>query len=157
MRKSDKNQGKRHREKILSIIKDKGQVSLAELRKNTTRQAVHYHIPELCKEKLIRPYIKGSGLKDEEIFYTFIQRYERPQDILGLMEEMCDKDTSVAAQACNEFIELCAKKGVDKDSAKTLAYSVMSGAKGFKERLAFHLSRCETTDVFILFGLVGAE
>ncbi|MFA4956366.1 MAG: hypothetical protein WC556_05255 [Candidatus Methanoperedens sp.] len=98
-------QENRNKEKIIGLIKQKD-ISLADLKENATRQACFYHLPSLIEKKIIRPYIKGTGLKDDNIFYTFINDYEQPQDVLKLINTMCDTNIAVSSQAIPAFINL---------------------------------------------------
>lgn len=88
-----------NKEKILSLIKQKD-ISLAELKKNATRQACFYHLPMLVEKNLIKPYVKGSGLNDEDIFYTYVDNYEQPQYVLNMINKMCD------TQVISDFVNL---------------------------------------------------
>lgn len=107
MNESDNKTEKKISEQIYEYIKKKGSVSLEELRKKWYRQAILYNIPKLCKDNRIKSYIKGSGLKDNEIFYTILQPYEQPQDIKELIERLTSTDKTVSSQAFEEFVKLC--------------------------------------------------
>lgn len=43
---------------------------------------------------------------DEEICFTFANRYEHPQDVLNLIDEMCGDDLELRGQAKSKFIDL---------------------------------------------------
>lgn len=109
MEETDKKNRNRHEKTIITLVKQKD-TSLAELREKTSRQAVLYHIPKLYEDNLIRAYIKGAGVKDDEIFYTFVNRYEYPQEIRKLIDCMCVNDIQVEPQFFNEFVELYIKR-----------------------------------------------
>ncbi|VVB94065.1 Uncharacterised protein [uncultured archaeon] len=106
---------KRHRETILKLLEQKD-VSLAELKLKTSRQAVHYHLSILYKEGRIRPYITGLGLglKDSEIFYSIKKSYENPQEISELIDKLRNRDNTISEPARSEFIGLYMKKARKK-------------------------------------------
>lgn len=140
MEEINKKNRNRHEETIITLVKQKD-TSLAELRKKTSRQAVLYHIPKLCTENLFRVYVKGSGVKDEEIFYTFVNNYKYPQDVLKLINEMCNYNTAQASQAFNDFVKLCIGKGAQEEEALRIAHALMANFMiGLKEQLAFYLT-----------------
>lgn len=103
----------KHGETILRLL-EKRDVSLAELKKKTSRQAIHYHLPILYRGGRIKPYIKGdgTGLKDEDIFYTLTKRYEHPQEIIELCNEMQSADKIIRDRAKRKFINLCIKRNL---------------------------------------------
>ncbi|MCG2736602.1 MAG: hypothetical protein L6282_09440 [Candidatus Methanoperedenaceae archaeon] len=103
----------KHRETILKLL-EKRDVSLTELKKKTSRQAIHYHLPILYKSGRIKPYIKGdgTGLKDEDIFYTLTKRYEHPQEIIELCNEMQSTDKIIRDRAKKKFINLCINRNL---------------------------------------------
>lgn len=113
--------------KILEYIKQNGSVSLAELEKlGIKRQTLRYNLRKMCREKLIRPFIKmkpNVGFvfpEDDEIYFTYTNSYEYPQDVLKLINEMCGNDIPLASQAHNEFISLCVEKGGKEEFEKFL-------------------------------------
>lgn len=101
------------KDKILKEIQKKGFASLAELTAiHETRHVVLYHIRKLIKNEDIRAYIKlkqdseSRSILDEEICFTFANRYEHPQDILNLINEMCGDNSELRGQAKLKFIDL---------------------------------------------------
>lgn len=101
------------KDKILKEIQKKGFASLAELTAiYETRHVVLYHIRKLIKNEDIRVYIKirrdseSRSILDEEICFTFANRYEDPQDVLNLINEMCEDNSKLRGQAKLKFIDL---------------------------------------------------
>lgn len=156
--------------KILEYIKQNDSVSLAEFeRLRIKRQTLRYNLRKMCREKLIRPFIKMKpevGFvfpEDDEIYFTYTNRYEYPQDVLKLITDMCGNDIPLASQAHNEFIRLCMEKGSKEEfekipprqpnshslvlepakieSVRRLAIQLMSNlVPGLKEKIAFALT-----------------
>ncbi len=126
----------KYEEKILDYLKRNGKASLKELKQlHKQHQQISYNIRRLLSEKMIRAHIeidvgivKSIGITEDEIFFTLINRYEYPQDILNLISKMCCKDTSKASQAFIEFINLCKEKGLEEDAARRTAHLIMSEA-----------------------------
>lgn len=167
---SKKESRKRHKKNILECIKQRGSVSKAELKKKWLRQSIRYNIPQLCKEGLIRPYIKGNGLNDEDIIYVYVNKFDYPQEVLELMERMCDRDISKASKGFDDFIDLYMRRlkangaileeryknkytkevwekiwelhmKEEEHHAKQLAWALMSGMTPIKkEEVAFKLT-----------------
>ncbi len=130
----------------------------------------------MCKDKLIRPFIKmkpNAGfvlLEDDEIYFTYINGFEYPQDVIQLIDQMCCEDVNTASQAFEVFVDLykeCDKiehgymsftedgsvLGADSEegkisieegkikTAKKVAYALMSGMiPCLKEKIAFELT-----------------
>lgn len=99
------------RDEIINRITKKGYATLKELKeiKNTTRQNIQYHIKILCENNKIQPQIKGTGLKDEEIFYTLFND-EHPTNVLNLIGRMCSVDVATSEKAIIEFVNLYVKR-----------------------------------------------
>lgn len=120
-----------YKQKIKNYLKEKGKANLKELKelyKKTEANQVTYNIRRLLAENEIRPHIeidpkipvKPIGIADKEIFFSLINRYEAPQDILKLIEDMQSKDIPFALQAQNEFINLCMNRGSEKWHSKMM-------------------------------------
>lgn len=157
-------------EKIIKLVKDNEAISLAELdKKGISRQTLRYNLRKLIKEGIIKSYVKISDDKgftlprDEELFFTYTQnRFETPQEILKLIDDMCSNDKIKSSQALENFIGLYKEydtfeygyspditlsdqekeKEQDEDRtnrAKKLAYALMSGIiPNLKEKVAHH-------------------
>jgi hypothetical protein len=146
--KQPKEENKNIREKIIHYIENKGSANLVELKKLGIRQTVQYNIRNLCKDYIIRAHIEGTGLKDDEIFFTIVNRYEHPQYVKRLIDQMCYDNTTLAAQSFKDFIHFCETKNVLPNDAKILLdqmhYDNSNLAnQGFNEFV--HL--CETKNV----------
>lgn len=163
--------------KILEYIKQKSSVSLAELEKlDIKRQTLRYNLRKMCRDKLIRPFIKmklGVGFvlpEDDEIYFTYTNGFEYPQEVKQLIDQMCSEDVNTASQAFEVFVDLYKERdkikhgymritedgsvfGADSDegknsieeekikTAKKVAYALMSGMiPRLKEKIAFELT-----------------
>lgn len=133
------------KDKILKKIQKNGLASLAELTAiHETRHIILYHIRKLIKNEDIRAYIKikqdseSRSILDEEIFFTFANRYEDPQDILNLITEMCGDNSELRGQAKLKFIDLYVERVKTTEPArKRLAKKQYIGERrteeGFEE------------------------
>ncbi len=105
------------RKKILALLESKD-MSRRELANNgISRQARAHHVPILIEEGLITSYKTGN-----ELFYTLINHYDRPQDIFKLIEKM--KQGNEAAK--ETFINLCKAQDVPEEDAKRLALDLVT-------------------------------
>lgn len=160
-----------YKQNIKTLIKSNGKASLTEIKKlNKAHQPVLYNLRRLLAENEIRPHIevnheivKSIGITDNELFFTLVNRYEYPQDVLKLINDMCGENLELASQAHNEFIRLCMEKGSKEEfeklpprqpnshslvlepakieSVRRLAIQLMSNmVPGLKERIAFALT-----------------
>ncbi len=136
------------RDIMLVYIQQKVEASLADLRKKfkEDRRAIHYNLPILYEEGKIRCFIKGNGLKDDDIIYTVVDKRTLPQYITKLIKEMCGDDYSLSELKKNEFIELCVFQGVHKDVARILAHALMAGVPGLKEKVPYELTYNEVLE-----------
>ncbi|VVB86208.1 Uncharacterised protein [uncultured archaeon] len=112
-----------HKQNILNCIKKNEETNketnLAELKKlNKQHQPILYNIRRLLSDGTIKPYIKidskvvkSIGITDNEIFFTIVNNYEYPQDVLKLIDVMCGDEKSRVPQAYEHFISLCMEKG----------------------------------------------
>lgn len=135
------------KKKIKETIEGKGSASLAELKKLGNRQTINYNLRQLCREKVIRPSLnirEDNGFvcpRDDEIFFTFANNYEYPQDVTNLVDEMCVKETNLASQKLKEFLALCLCQGIHDYVARKLAFALMSGlVPNLKEKISFELT-----------------
>lgn len=133
--------------KIKDTIELEGSANYAKLRKLGTRQTVNYNLRQLCRERVIQPYLnigEEDGFvcpRDDEIFFTFANKYEYPQDVKKLIDVMCDKDSNIVTQNLKTFIDLCEKKEIPKVDATKLAYNLMAGiTPSHKDRVAYLLA-----------------
>lgn len=113
------------KDKILKRIQKNGFASLAELTAiHETRHNILYHIRKLIKNEDIRVYIKikqdseSRSILDEEICFTFANRYEHPQDVLNLINEMCGDNSELRGQAKLKFIDLYVDRVKTTESAR---------------------------------------
>lgn len=165
---TEKSDFKSLKERIIRRIKTDNAAKLSELIKlGKSRNAVIYHIRRLCEANEIYAFIVGNGLDDDGIFYsmasggfpTEIHRIEELIDIMcdknrrkALMDSKkkatCNDKTSTATkdnektaeEAYEEFLLLCAKKGIYQSDSKMMATALISHAlPGLKEKVTFHL------------------
>lgn len=111
MKKSNKEKGtdKDYENKILEFIKQKGEVSIAELdeiKVVPSRQTLRYNLRKLCMDKSIIIFIKMKAEggfvvpREDEMFCTVINEYEQPQYVLNLINQMC------GTQVISDFVNL---------------------------------------------------
>lgn len=113
-----KNNNVKLEEKILAYIKRKDAVNLEELLKFDSRQSVMYNLRNLHGNGLISSYIKMNDslknkqvkIRDDEIFFKFVKKYQTPHEIMALIDEMCGDDKRLSSQAYDDFIKLYSKK-----------------------------------------------
>ena len=137
--------------KILDYISQKGKANLEELDNiGILRQTLRDNLRRMCNEGTISPYLQvkqQSGKscfefpKDDEVFFTIVNKYEFPQDVKNLIDEMSVDDINIAMQKMKNFISLCETRSVPGDMSKKLALLLMSDLKpGLKERISFELA-----------------
>lgn len=149
MKNKDNLEGKNKlKKRILKMIEKKGSVNLKELiGLGASRNSVTYHIQRLCADKKIRAFVKGSGLKDEEIYYALSPgKYPHEiHEIKKTIDDMCKDDnkddTSIAVEAYQNFMNRCMEQDIPKEEAKKLAYALISGLHSkLKEKVVFELT-----------------
>jgi|GEM_PF-6775222 len=103
-----------HKKKILDYLKRNGETSLSKIKSlDKAHQNITRNLRLLLKDKEIRVFlkintdiIKAISLTDDEIFYSCINKYQYPQDIINLIDEMQSQDKEISKQAYDEFIKL---------------------------------------------------
>jgi hypothetical protein len=137
--------------KILEYIREKGKANLEELDSiGIRRQTLRYNLRKMWNEKTISPYLRVKPQsskacfeipKDEEVFFTIVNKYDFPQDVKNLIDEMSVGDIKIAMQKMENFISLCETRSIPGNMSKKLAHLLMSDIKpGFKERISFELA-----------------
>lgn len=105
-------------ERILKIIGFKDTVELEELLKLDSRQSVMYNLRNLHKKGLIYLYInikdsllnKQGKIRDDEIFVKLVKKYQTPQEVMALIDQMSDEDKLLSSHAYDDFIKLYIEK-----------------------------------------------
>lgn len=132
------------RGRILDKIGKNNSANLSELvGLGNSRQSILYHIKHLYNENKIRAFIKGAGLKDEELYFS-IAPGEYPQEIQKIkkiIDEMCNGESGTAAMAYETFVNVCGEKEVPRVDTIKLAYDLISGLQPrLKEAVVFGLT-----------------
>lgn len=113
-----KNTNIKLEERILVYIKRKDAVNLEELLKFDSRQSVMYNLRNLHEKGLISSYVKMNDslknkqvkIRDDEIFFKFVKKYQTPHEIMALIDEMCGDDKRLSSLAHDDFIKLYSEK-----------------------------------------------